>query len=352
MTISNQETTITNPPVAEYFVSSHNNEMHRRIRVPHNHDVLCGRGGGINGHAGNRVFRDMVAKRRLDYSLASSKAEKARVATEVMNQVSGLSPPGRFLARDTSGGIGSWWIEVDESKAMAKISQALREGAPSIREQHQDDLKATMTTRNRGSKRTRSFDTENSHKSKKVFVATPNPLAANAPFQQGYAKTTKVKPKMVTPTFIPSTNASDIPPPLHLEAENSNLWMISDDDHIGEFVNPFEFENEEGLPIRIVGTKQVGFNLVPLLPPGKTHARKSNTVTGYTENISDWKITSDDHLVEFTNPFENEARLTIRSLDSKEFCLNCGITVQYGKTCTCLSNFDPLNEITSLSKVN
>jgi len=54
------------------------------------------------------------------------------------------SPPprGRFLTKDASSSVlgahgGHWWIEVEETKAIAKTSQALREGASKIRsEEH------------------------------------------------------------------------------------------------------------------------------------------------------------------------------------------------------------------------
>eukprot|EP00529_Nitzschia_sp_RCC80_P010848 CAMPEP_0113494858 /NCGR_PEP_ID=MMETSP0014_2-20120614/29318_1 /TAXON_ID=2857 /ORGANISM="Nitzschia sp." /LENGTH=641 /DNA_ID=CAMNT_0000388753 /DNA_START=192 /DNA_END=2117 /DNA_ORIENTATION=- /assembly_acc=CAM_ASM_000159 len=122
----------------------------RRIRTPHPHDVLSGRGGGINAHPGNIVFREWVHARKEDYNLAPNKAEKTRVAMEVMDQVRGQDPPGRFLTRDTTnalgmgmgsgGGGGSWWVEVDENRALAKTSQALREGAPQIRSAHKDEI--------------------------------------------------------------------------------------------------------------------------------------------------------------------------------------------------------------------
>jgi len=114
----------------------------KRIRTPHEHDVLSGRGGGINSHPGNKTFREWVKERKQRYNLAPSKAEKARVAKEVITMVEMLIPPGRFLQRETSsgsisiGGMGGWWVEVDETKAMAKTSQALREGAPHIRAAH------------------------------------------------------------------------------------------------------------------------------------------------------------------------------------------------------------------------
>lgn len=106
--------------------------MYRRIRTPHEHDVLSGRGGGINAHAGNVVFREWVRVRKNEYNLAPTKAEKTRVAQEVIDLVRGQDPPGRFLQKDTAyvGTGAGWWIEIDEERVMAKTSQALREGAP------------------------------------------------------------------------------------------------------------------------------------------------------------------------------------------------------------------------------
>uniref|UniRef100_A0A7S2XQ16 DUF6824 domain-containing protein n=1 Tax=Attheya septentrionalis TaxID=420275 RepID=A0A7S2XQ16_9STRA len=117
------------------------------IPHPHPHDVLCGRGGGINAHPGNKVFRDWISLEKDNYNLAPNKVEKAHYAMSIVNKVRTLNPPGRFLQRDTeiirggtsfSSGTGSQnllgpWVEIDEAKAMAKTSQALREGAPSIR---------------------------------------------------------------------------------------------------------------------------------------------------------------------------------------------------------------------------
>jgi len=113
-----------------------------RIRTPHPHDVLCGRGGSINSHPGNIRFRDWVKVRKQQYNLATSKVAKARMCREVFNLVRALDPPGKFLQRmdDVSGMVGvaggCWWMEINEQKALAKTSQALREGAPKIREMH------------------------------------------------------------------------------------------------------------------------------------------------------------------------------------------------------------------------
>ena len=61
-----------------------------------------------------------------------------------MDRVQVQSPPGRFLQKLNDGKsdlndpykISGWWIEIDHIKSLAKISQALREGAPAFRALH------------------------------------------------------------------------------------------------------------------------------------------------------------------------------------------------------------------------
>jgi hypothetical protein len=112
----------------------------RRIRTPNPQDVLSGRGGGINSHKGNKTFREWVSQRKEEYNLAQNKKEKIAVALQVVRQVQQQVPvPGRFLQKDPTlagGSGGHWWVEVDEAKALAKTTQALREGAPKIRQAH------------------------------------------------------------------------------------------------------------------------------------------------------------------------------------------------------------------------
>ncbi|KAL7567463.1 hypothetical protein ACA910_021419 [Epithemia clementina (nom. ined.)] len=122
--------------------------LYRRIRTPHEHDVLSGRGGGINAHLGNVQFREWVRLRKNAYNLAPTKVEKSRVAQEVIDLVRNQKPPGRFLQKDPTGGVtGGWWVEIDEERVMAKTSQALREGAPQIRAAHQTDPLKTQSGR-------------------------------------------------------------------------------------------------------------------------------------------------------------------------------------------------------------
>lgn len=122
---------------------------------------LCGRGGSINSHPGNRKFRDWVIQRKESYLLAKSKSDKSQVTADILHLVRAQTPPGRFLQKFTvdqsiggrgrskssshssssSSGLGGWWVEIDEMKALAKCSQALREGAPAFRALHKAEKK-------------------------------------------------------------------------------------------------------------------------------------------------------------------------------------------------------------------
>jgi len=113
------------PPPAHQYT----NYPLKNIRTPHAHDVLCGRGGGTNNHAGNESFRDLVNERKRTY-LNSSKREKPLVSRSIVEAVRNRKPPGRFLTKDDKTGL---WNDIGDQKAREKTSQALREGAPVIR---------------------------------------------------------------------------------------------------------------------------------------------------------------------------------------------------------------------------
>ena len=127
-------------------------------------DVLCGRGGLVNGFIGNIAFRELVAEHRDEYRDAKKKA-KALIAQGIVDKIK--SRGGLFLHRvdiDNDGGKGtgthknngggggggggggdgspskskggtgmdaqgSKWADISEGKAREKTSQALREGA-------------------------------------------------------------------------------------------------------------------------------------------------------------------------------------------------------------------------------
>lgn len=109
----------------------------RAIKDPHDNDVMYGRGGGTNHHPGNKRYRKMVEDRKLEY-VNSKRLDKPLVALEIIRLWRAQTPPGRFLKLDEKTGL---WHDVGDKKAREKTSQALREKAPLIRKQQEDERK-------------------------------------------------------------------------------------------------------------------------------------------------------------------------------------------------------------------
>jgi hypothetical protein len=107
----------------------------RGIKDPHANDVMYGRGGGTNHHPGNKLYRKMVEDRKLEY-VNSKRLDKPLVALEIIRLWRAQIPPGRFLKLDEKTGL---WSDVGDKKAREKTSQALREKAPLIRKQQEED---------------------------------------------------------------------------------------------------------------------------------------------------------------------------------------------------------------------
>lgn len=101
------------------------------ISDPNENDVLCGRGGRINSHAGNVQFRDIIHSKKPEYlAPTTKKLEKAHIAAGIVNDIRSKDPPGRFLKEDAGTGM---WFDIGDAKAIKKTGQALREDAPEIR---------------------------------------------------------------------------------------------------------------------------------------------------------------------------------------------------------------------------
>jgi len=101
------------------------------IADPNVNDVLCGRGGRINSHAGNVQFRDIIHSKKKAYlAPTTKKLEKAHIAAGIVNDIRTMNPPGRFL-KEEKGTL--MWYDIGDAKAIKKTGQALREDAPDIR---------------------------------------------------------------------------------------------------------------------------------------------------------------------------------------------------------------------------
>jgi hypothetical protein len=101
---------------------------------PRDVDVLCGRGGLINKHAGNIVYRKIVDYNKPFYQSVHKK-HRILVSQSIVQSI--VKFGGRFMTM----GKGKVWNEIGYKRAVQKTSQALRE-RPSTDEQegiHEDE---------------------------------------------------------------------------------------------------------------------------------------------------------------------------------------------------------------------
>ncbi|CAB9511530.1 Transcriptional regulator [Seminavis robusta] len=96
------------------------------IAYPGKHDVMLGRGGESNYHAGNLTFRSFIQEHKIRYQKAR-KQEKPIIALEVVLAWRELSPPGRFLARVDPSRADSLWEDVGDEQACKRAGRTLGE---------------------------------------------------------------------------------------------------------------------------------------------------------------------------------------------------------------------------------
>lgn len=111
--------------------------------VPHENDILLGRGGYNNRHIGNQKLRELARAYSSHYQ-ASSKKGKASLSRELVQQIHLQNPPGRFLKKEE----GVWedgkfkkkkkkakgaWVEVNDEYAKEKVSQVLRDAIAGVK---------------------------------------------------------------------------------------------------------------------------------------------------------------------------------------------------------------------------
>jgi hypothetical protein len=69
--------------------------------------------------------------------VSSTKRQKMQISRSIVDAVRSLDPPGRFLEKDLDTGL---WSDSGHKKAVEKTSQALRDGAASLRKQLSADM--------------------------------------------------------------------------------------------------------------------------------------------------------------------------------------------------------------------
>lgn len=91
--------------------------------IPHENDILLGRGGKNNRHSGNERLRNL-ARTYVDAYTRSTKKGKSNISWDLVQAVRSMKPPGRFLKRDSVSGT---WQDVGDDAAREKTSQAMRD---------------------------------------------------------------------------------------------------------------------------------------------------------------------------------------------------------------------------------
>lgn len=86
---------------------------------PNDADVLCGRGGKVNKHPGNIVYRKVVEYNK-SYYQSVHKKHRILVSQSIVRAI--LNYGGRFM-----GQKGKEWTPICFKRAVQKTSQALRE---------------------------------------------------------------------------------------------------------------------------------------------------------------------------------------------------------------------------------
>jgi hypothetical protein len=348
--INNRRTVSRGKNEATYSMSG--NGAVKRIRTPHPHDVLSGRGGGINSHIGNKTFRECVRERKELYNLAGSKAEKARVANEVIDIVKSLDPPGRFLQRDSSSTAGvSWWVEVDDTRALAKTSQALREGAPQIRAAHKDDIDDRQKKGRR--KKSSSAPAQNSTPSSMPAPAAiqgvhgvplstsyslPYPMQTPTPFEQTATSLTtdraleslkknvqEAKTLAEQETDVGKRSYDHIVAPLMSNKEfdaNYSRPMKKVRMEVGNLNDPMGFSaTADTPPLTSMSNPAMG-SMPPMtaLPPPMKNSNNNKKGLSRTHSLALSDLSSGDLSAieeEFVNPFADESELDTSNLPNK-----------------------------------
>lgn len=158
------------------------------IKDPGHHDVMCGRGGGTNNHPGNIKFRQLVNQHKLRY-IAATKADKPKVARDVVHIWRAQEPPGRFLTKSSATTASKskeiLWHDVGDQKAREKASQCLRERTPDVmpivkQMQHQKVLEKQHSGKN---SRAAAYSLKDENEQENVHFQQNRDYQGNPPHQ-------------------------------------------------------------------------------------------------------------------------------------------------------------------------
>jgi hypothetical protein len=272
-----------------------------RIRNPGPHDVLCGRGGGINAHIGNVAFRELVKHDKERYNLEANKVKKAQISQDIVDRVK--AEGGRFLRRDDDSSHyrhQSLWVEIDDLKALAKTSQALREGAPSIRATAKSTKVRPSSGKGKRTRRNRmkvtTVDSVNMDEDDNEWLPSK---------EKKVAKRREEVSHPLIRGYTDGHRGKQLISPVHKDSESNQLQetpnLLSPDNHqfdvsLPKFNTPNKAFSETTLPSSLLSPNHL---ISPLPQPIRMHSLYHSELNndGFLGNES------------FINPFENDDKI-------------------------------------------
>eukprot|EP00544_Gedaniella_sp_CCMP2646_P007575 CAMPEP_0202497352 /NCGR_PEP_ID=MMETSP1361-20130828/22595_1 /ASSEMBLY_ACC=CAM_ASM_000849 /TAXON_ID=210615 /ORGANISM="Staurosira complex sp., Strain CCMP2646" /LENGTH=267 /DNA_ID=CAMNT_0049128931 /DNA_START=95 /DNA_END=898 /DNA_ORIENTATION=+ len=142
--------------------------------VPGDYDVVCAKGKAVQNHVGNRRFRVICRMHLERYNAATSKQEKSRIVSDIVDTIRQASPDGGFVKLDPLTGS---WREVGDHLAREKVGQTLRD---SLHTKYSSSTKAKKERRQAEKVRARAMS--ESHQTE--VLPMPSTLSAFTTFQE------------------------------------------------------------------------------------------------------------------------------------------------------------------------
>jgi len=261
--------------------------------------------------------------RKEAYNLAATKAEKAEVAHQVMNLVRNQQPPGRFLQRDPNSTTGcSLWVELDGNRALAKTSQALREGAPQIRAAHREEMGWKMERARKSKRKSRAASIPSNSTSAQTSTSKP-PLTENKIIAPATPMNKAIQAlqdnvdqaKRLANQLPPPVSAMSVPPPLmsnkDFEAKfarqpkRGKFFRTQDSTPTLTSV-PVSLNSVPVITASAATTDTATAPPVPLPPVSDSTSKLLRTNSLALSDFSNTEMKEEDLNQDFVNPFDDE----------------------------------------------
>ncbi|KAL7470582.1 hypothetical protein ACHAXS_010828 [Conticribra weissflogii] len=116
-------------PYSEHVQDTRRNATHadifpkENIEHPSDNDFLLGEAATSNAHVGNKKYRRLISKRRVEYMLSDG-SHRRKIVNSLVRKWKSQDPPGRFLKRNTKTKL---WYDVGEDSSKEKTASLFNE---------------------------------------------------------------------------------------------------------------------------------------------------------------------------------------------------------------------------------